>query len=264
MSTITQKSFFALLFLASSLFSWAKTSSVSDDKLPYKSGTIAVPTPPTIIGATPESCGYQFANDPTSFVKLVLSGCEGRTPKWYDSNGIVLAEGKNPFFISITADKTVYATCTDGDGESLPSAPVVAKYVKAPPTAPSITIDGDSKYSVKCEGQLMTLKSSETNPSYVYEWIQSPTSLPGGQITIFRDGAGYGYGQGTSTLTTAVGGSFHLMLYSPECPAVKRYATNNVYANFLTNPSKPKITGSAKRFGIYNCLFSSDQLYYVL
>ncbi|MDH4460929.1 MAG: T9SS type A sorting domain-containing protein [Flectobacillus sp.] len=237
MSTITQKSFFALLLLASSLFSWANTSSVNDDRIPKKSSTIAVPAPPKIISAEPESCGYQFANDPTSFVKLLASGCDGRNPKWYDSNGTMLAEGKNPFFMPITSDKTVYVTCSDGDGESLPSAPVLAKYVKAVPTVPTITANGDSKYTVKCFGEPVKLQASETNSSYFYRWLKSPGTTAINHTVVQQ-------GQGASSFTTYENGNYSLEVYALECPNVTRYSAP-VYVNILENPSKPKITGDS-------------------
>lgn len=239
MSIITQKSFFVLLFLASSLITRASSSLGNEEtgtEHPKTAGK-AVPAPPTIIGAVPESCGYQFTNDPTSYVKLTATGCDGRSPKWYDSNGTLLVEGKNPFFMPITADKTVYVTCSDNDGESLPSASVVAKYVKAVPTTPTITANGDSKYTVRCMGEPIKLQASEANANYFYRWLRTPGTAAQNHKIVQQ-------GQGAASFTAYENGNYSLEVYALECPIVTRYSAP-VYANILENPSKPKITGDS-------------------
>ncbi len=251
MSTITQKSFFALLFLASSLVTWATTSSNNEGKAPGKSSVAAVPGPPQIVDMKPVSCGYQNPNDPSAIIELKATGCIGGNMKWYDSNDVFLKEGVNPFYITITADKEVYATCTDNAGESLKSNRVVAKYVKGVPTAPTITIEGDLRYAVKCEGQSMTLKSSETNSSYIYEWFN--TAGTGAVNHIIDQG-----GTGISSITTGRNGAYNLTVYTPECPWAKRQSVNTVYANFLTNPSKPKITGDSTFCGDKSTSLKAD------
>ena len=242
MNNLTHKTFLALLFVATSLISWANKSP-KDKENPSlkKSHKVAIPpAPPFILDLGVDRCGYQVAGDARSVVQLQSSGCGNGFIQWYNA-GDRGNLGRNSFadkkYLDVLFDINVYATCTEFGEESAPSNTIFIKYVSAPSTNPFITSDK----SIACDGETITLKSSVTDSKFIYAWERG--------LGLERTPT-YGYlidkstsGQGSPELKITKPGYYFLSVTSPECPQVRVYGAGQILINFTEAP-KPKVTAS--------------------
>jgi hypothetical protein len=240
MNNLTHKTFLALLFVATSLISWANKSPKDKENPSFKkSSKVAIPpASPGVAYLGLDRCGFQAAGDARSVVLLQSSGCGNGFIQWYnagDRGNLGRNTSGDKKYLDVLFDINVYATCTEFGEESAPSQTLSIKYLAAPSTQPFITQDK----KVVCDGELITLQSSVTDPKFIYRWergiVQTPT---------------YGYlidkstiGQGTPTLKAKIPGYYYLTVISPDCPQVTVYAKGQVYAEFYS-VQKPKVTAS--------------------
>ena len=240
MNNLTHKTFLALLFVAMSVTSWAnKSPRDKENPLFKKSSKVVIPpAPPGVTYLGVDRCGYQSAGDARSVVLLQSSGCGNGFITWYNAGDRGNLGGNtsgNNKYLDVLFDINVYATCTEFGEESAPSQTLSIKYVSAPPFQPFITQDK----KVVCDGELITLQSSLTDPKYIYRWERGITQTPtqGSLIDINT------VGQGSPTLKAKVSGYYFLSVISLDCPRVPVYALGQVYAEFYS-VQKPKVTAS--------------------
>ncbi len=240
MNNLTHKTFLALLFVAMSVTSWAnKSPKDKENPLFKKSSKVVIPpAPPGVAYLGVDRCGYQSAGDARSVVLLQSSGCGNGFITWYNAGDRGNLGGNtsgNNKYLDVLFDINVYATCTEFGEESTPSQTLSIKYVSAPPFQPFITQDK----KVVCDGELITLQSSLTDPKYIYRWERGITQTPtqGSLIDINT------VGQGSPTLKAKVSGYYFLSVISLDCPRVPVYALGQVYAEFYS-VQKPKLTAS--------------------
>ena len=240
MNNLTNKTFLALLFVAMSVTSWAnKSPRDKENPLFKKSSKVVIPpAPPGVTYLGVDRCGYQSAGDARSVVLLQSSGCGNGFITWYNAGDRGNLGGNtsgNNKYLDVLFDINVYATCTEFGEESAPSQTLSIKYVSAPPFQPFITQDK----KVVCDGELITLQSSLTDPKYIYRWERGITQTPtqGSLIDINT------VGQGSPTLKAKVSGYYFLSVISLDCPRVPVYALGQVYAEFYS-VQKPKVTAS--------------------
>ena len=112
MNNLTHKTILAFLFVATSLFSFAKESPV-----PKKSSTSAIPPgAPIVRYLGVDRCGFQSAGDARSLVIIEADGCGNGFIQWYNSDGVNLGRNlpsSNRKYLYILTDTQVYATCTE-------------------------------------------------------------------------------------------------------------------------------------------------------
>ncbi len=239
MNNLTHKTFLALLFVAMSVTSWANKSPKDKENPSFKkTDKVAIPpAPPGVAYLGVDRCGYQSAGDARSSVILQSSGCGNGFIQWYnagDRGNLGRNNVGDKKYLDVLFDISVYATCTEFGEESAPSQTLFIKYLAAPSTQPFIIQDK----KVVCDGELITLQSSVTDPKFIYRWERG-----------IRDTT-YGYlidkntiGQGSPTLKAKVSGYYYLTIISPDCPQVTVYGKGLVYAEFYS-VQKPKVTAS--------------------
>ena len=240
MNNLTIKTFLALFFVAMSVVSWANESPSDKESPSFKKEkkTVIPPAPPGVAFLGVDRCGFQAAGDARSVVQLQSTGCGNGFVQWYNA-GDRGNLGRNSFgdrkFLDVLSDITVYATCTEFGEESAPSQTLFIKYVSAPPFQPFITQDK----LVVCDGELITLQSSLTDPRFIYRWERGITQTPTQGSLIDNTTIG----QGSPTLKAKIPGYYFLSVVSPDCPQVPVYALGQVYAEFYS-VQKPKVTAS--------------------
>jgi hypothetical protein len=240
MSNLTNKTLLALLFVAMSVISWANKSP-NDKENPSAKKTTKVAIPPASPGVTylgVDRCGYQSAGDARSSVILQSQGCGNGFIQWYnagDKSNLGRNNVGNKKYLDVLFDISVYATCTEFGEESAPSQTLFIKYLSAPSFQPVITQDK----KVVCDGELITLQSSLTDPKFIYRWergiVQTPT------LGSLIDNTTIG--QGSPTLKAKISGYYYLSVISPDCPQIPVYAKGQVYAEFYS-VQKPKVIAS--------------------
>jgi hypothetical protein len=240
MNNLTHKTFLALLFVATSLISWANKSPRDKENPSFKkSNKVAIPpAPPGVAYLGVDRCGFASPGDARSSVLLESSGCGNGFIQWYnagDRGNLGRNNVGNRKYLDVLFDINVYATCTEFGEESTPSQTLSIKYLSAPPFQPFITQDK----KVVCDGELITLQSSLTDPKFIYRWERgiTPTPTQGSLIDNTT------IGQGSPTLKAKVSGYYYLSVISLDCPQVPVYALGPVYAEFYS-VQKPKVTAS--------------------
>ena len=241
MNNFTHRTFLALLFVAMSITSWAnKSPKGTEDPSSKTTSKIAIPpVAPGVAYLGVDRCGYQSAGDARSVVVLQSTGCGNGFIQWYNA-GDKGNLGKNTVgdkkYLDVLFDINVYATCTEFGEESAPSQTLFVKYMAAPSTNPFITQDK----KLVCDGETITLKSSVTNPKFLYAWERG----------LGLDQTTYGYlidkstsGQGSPELKVTKSGYYFLSVTSPDCPQVRVYGAGQIFINF-TAVTKPKVTAS--------------------
>ncbi len=232
--------------MATSLVSWSKESPKEKEKETSRKATKAVipPAPPAVFYIGVDRCGYQAAGDARMLAILRSQGCGNGFIQWYNASDRGNLGRNSPAsdikYLELTSDMRVYATCTEFGEESGPSETLSIRYLAAPEVQPFIDFDGGKK--IACDGETITLRSSLTNPKYIYSWERGI-----GTTT-------YGYlidnstkGQGSPTLQVTIPGYYYLSVTSPDCPQVRVFAQGQVYAEFYSTP-KPKVTASDTTF----------------
>ena len=243
MNNLTHKTILAFLFVATSLFSFAKESPV-----PKKALITAIPpAPPVVSFIGVDRCGYQAAGDARSLVIVQTQGCGNGFIQWYNIDGANLGRNlpnSNLKYIDILSNTNVYATCTEFGEESGRSQTLSLPYLSAPTFAPFIGFDKQAA----CDGDVITLRSNLTDPKFIYRWERglagtADERTSGALIdTTFR-------GQGTPVLQVKKDGFYYLSVISPECPnaSAVAYATGRVKIDFNVVPV-PNVTASATTF----------------
>jgi Secretion system C-terminal sorting domain len=237
MNNLTHKTILAFLFIATSLFSFAKESPV-----PKKASQSALPPgAPVVRYSGVDRCGFQAAGDARSSVIIEADGCGNGFITWYNDAGINLGgnlPNSNRKYLDILSNTLVYATCTEFGQESPRSQTLFLPYQSAPPYQPYIGYDKQ----VTCDGSVITLRSQLTDPKFIYRWERGLAGTADEQTygflidTTFR-------GQGTPVLQTKKDGYYFLSVVSPECPSVVRYGAGRVKIDFYKVPA-PKVTAS--------------------
>ncbi|MDZ7896790.1 MAG: T9SS type A sorting domain-containing protein [Arcicella sp.] len=241
MNNLTHKTILAFLFVATSLFSFAKESTV-----PKKASKIALPpAAPVVRYLGVDRCGFQAAGDARSSVIIEADGCGNGFITWYNDAGINLGGNlpqSNRKYLEILSNTLVYATCTEFGEESPRSQTLFLPYQSAPPYQPFIGFDKQ----VACDGEVITLRSELTDPRFIYRWERGLAGTADEQTygflidTTFR-------GQGTPVLQTKKDGFYFLSVVSPECPNVVVYGAGRVKIDFNVVPV-PTVTASATVF----------------
>ena len=237
MNNLTHKTILAFLFVATSLFSFAKELPV-----PKKATNLAIPpAAPSVRYLGVDRCGYQAAGDARSSVIVEANGCGNGFIQWYNADGINLGRNlpnSNRKYIDILSNTIVYATCTEFGEESSRSQTLFLPYQSAPTFAPFIGYDKQ----VTCDGDVITLRSQLTDPKFTYRWERGLAGT--------ADENTYGFlidttfrGQGTPVLQAKKDGYYFLSVVSNECPNVVVYATGRVKIDFYKVPA-PKVTAS--------------------
>ncbi len=241
MNNLTHKTILAFLFVATSLFSFAKESPV-----PKKTPKSAIPPgAPVVRYLGVDRCGFQVAGDARSSVIIEADGCGNGFISWYNDAGINLGGNlpqSNRKYLEILSNTLVYATCTEFGEESARSQTLFLPYQSAPPYAPFIGFDKQ----VACDGEVITLRSQLTDPKFIYRWERGLAGT--------ADENTYGFlidttfrGQGTPVLQTKKDGYYFLSVVSPDCPNVVRYGSGRVKIDFNVVPV-PRVTASATVF----------------
>ena len=241
MNNLTNKTILAFLFVATSLFSFAKESPV-----PKKASKSAIPPgAPVVRYLGVDRCGYQVAGDARSSVIIEADGCNNGFIQWYNDAGINLGRNlpnSNRKYLDILSNTLVYATCTEFGEESAKSQNLFLPYQSAPPYQPFIGYDKQ----VACDGEVITLRSQLTDPRFIYRWERGLAGT--------ADENTYGFlidttfrGQGTPVLQTKKDGYYFLSVISPDCPNVVRYGSGRVKIDFNVVPV-PTVTASATVF----------------
>ena len=240
MNNFTHRTFLALLFVAMSITSWAnKSPKGTEDPSSKTTSNIAMPPAPGVAYLGVDRCGYQSAGDARSSVILQSTGCGNGFIQWYnagDKGNLGRNNVGDKKYLDVLFDINVYATCTEFGVESVPSQTLFIKYMAAPSTNPFITQDK----KLVCDGETITLKSSVTNPKFLYAWERG----------LGLDQTTYGYlidkstsGQGSPELKVTKPGYYFLSVTSPDCPQVRVYGAGQIFINF-TAVTKPKVTAS--------------------
>ncbi len=245
MNNLTNKIFLALLFLATSASLWANESP-KEKGIPSFGKTTEItvaPAPPSVAYLRVERCGYEAPNDNRMLAVIEAKGCDNGFIQWYDVNNTNLGGSDigNQKYLQVTSDIIVHATCTVSGQESSASQNLSIKYVSAPSVRPFITLDNNNK--AVCEGEIITLKSSVTDPKYIYAWekstgISDTYTYP----NIFNQEDGI-TGKGSPEIKTTKGAYYFLTIRSPDCPNVIVYGQGQVLADVFVVP-KTTITAS--------------------
>ncbi len=244
MNNLTHKIIFTLLVIATSSTVWAKTKE-EPSLIKKNHNTTLPPASPSVKFISFERCGNTSIGGAGMQVILEAKGCGIGVARWYNSDGTFLGINDRPSdrkFLETAVDVQVYATCTDGTGESAPSPLLNVKYVAIPSQIPSIIPDK----RIACNDDVITLRSSLNDPQYYYRWFRSDTPT-GGTITNVNQTTS---GQGTPALRVTSSGWYFLQVVAgngiaPGCPAVN--ADTQVYVEFYVTDT-PKITASDTTF----------------
>lgn len=239
MNNLTNKLFLALLFVAMSVSSWAKENETPTSKKTTTSAML--PAAPSVAYLRVERCGYEAPGDSRMLAVIEARGCDNGFIQWYDVNNTNLGGSDigNQKYLQVTRDMVVHATCTEFGQESGASQNLSIKYVSAPSVRPFITQDN----KVVCEGETITLKSSVTDPRYIYAWEKSTgTNDTHTYRSIFNQEDGI-TGKGSPEIKITRGAYYFLSIQSPDCPNVIVYGQGQVLADVFV-VTRPKITVS--------------------